>query len=45
MPEVVEMHWWQLFPHRRRAARLCSALFERGDKRVVFIAMPWYLGG
>jgi amino acid transporter len=43
IPEVIETRWWHLFLHRRRPARLRSALLKRGDHRVVVINVPWYL--
>ncbi len=43
VPEVVEMHWWQLLLHARKPARLRRALIKRGDRRVVVINVPWYV--
>ena len=43
VPEVVTGHWWDVILHRRRAARLRSALIARGDRNVVVIRIPWYL--
>jgi hypothetical protein len=45
VPEVVETRWWQLLLHRRKAARLRSAILKRGDQRVIIINVPWYLEG
>lgn len=43
IPEVVEMRWWEWILHRRKPARLRSALIQRGDRRVVVISVPWYV--
>jgi len=43
IPEVVELHWWQHLLHRRKPARLRSALLRRGDRRVIVVNVPWYL--
>jgi amino acid transporter len=43
VPEVVETRWWQFLLHRRKPARLRSALLKRGDHRVVVINVPWYV--
>jgi hypothetical protein len=43
VPEVVETRWWELLLHRRKPARLRSALLKRGDRRVVVINVPWYV--
>jgi amino acid transporter len=43
VPEVVETKWWEWLLHRRKPAKLRSALMTRGDKRVVVVSVPWYL--
>jgi hypothetical protein len=43
VPEVVETKWWEWLLHRRKPARLRSALIKRGDKRVVVVSVPWYI--
>ncbi|MGE5610065.1 MAG: APC family permease [Bacillota bacterium] len=43
IPEVIERHWWEVLLHRRKPARLRSALLRRGDHKVVVISVPWYL--
>jgi hypothetical protein len=43
IPEVVEAHWWELLLHRRKPARLRSALLKREDRRVVVVSVPWYV--
>jgi hypothetical protein len=43
IPEVIETRWWQFLLHRRKPARLRSALLKRGDRRVVVINVPWYV--
>jgi hypothetical protein len=43
VPDVIETRWWQLLLHRRKPARLRSALLKRGDHRVVVVNVPWYV--
>lgn len=43
MPEVVPTRWWQLLLHRRKPARLRSALLKRCDPDVVVVDVPWYI--
>ena len=43
VPEVVELRWWQWLLHRRKAARLRSALLKRGDRKVVVVNVPCYV--
>jgi hypothetical protein len=43
VPEVVETRWWELLLHRRKPAKLRSALLQRGDHRVVVVNVPWYV--
>jgi amino acid transporter len=45
IPEVVERRWWELLLHRRKPARLRSALLKRGDRRVIVVSVPWYVEG
>ncbi|HVT11271.1 MAG TPA: APC family permease [Fimbriimonadaceae bacterium] len=44
IPELVETRWWQHILHNQRAAGLKAALLFRGDKNIVVINVPWYLG-
>ncbi|HLK58637.1 MAG TPA: APC family permease [Chthonomonadaceae bacterium] len=44
IPELVEAHWYEYLLHQQRATGLKAALLLRGDKRVVVINVPWYLG-
>jgi len=44
IPELVETRWWQHFLHNQQAAGLKAALLFRGDRRIVVINVPWYLG-
>ncbi|HTQ11745.1 MAG TPA: APC family permease [Fimbriimonadaceae bacterium] len=44
IPELVETKWWQHFLHNQQAAGLKAALLFRGDRRIVVINVPWYLG-
>jgi hypothetical protein len=43
IPDLVETRWWHLFLHRRKPARLRSALLKRGDHGVVVVDVPWYV--
>jgi len=44
LPELVEHKWYQYMLHNQRATWLKAALLWRGDRRVVVINVPWYLG-
>jgi amino acid transporter len=44
IPELVEGRWWEFLLHNQRAALLRMALFLRGDRRLVMISVPWFLG-
>jgi len=44
IPELVETRWWQHLLHNQQATGLKAALLFRGDRRIVVINVPWYLG-
>jgi len=44
IPELVEQHWWEGLLHNRRSDLLKVALLVRGNRRIVVINIPWYLG-
>ena len=43
LPELIETRWWQLLLHRRKPAKLRSALLKRGDHHVIVVDVPWYV--
>jgi hypothetical protein len=44
IPELVERRWYQYFLHNQRARLLEALLLLRGDRRIVIVSVPWYLG-
>jgi len=44
VPELVESQWYQYLLHNHRAAALKDILLREGDRRIVVINVPWYLG-
>lgn len=44
LPELVEAKWYHYPLHNQRATWLKAALLWRGDRRVVVINVPWYMG-
>ena len=44
LPELVENRWYQYLLHNQRATWLKAALLLRGDRRIIVINVPWYLG-
>jgi hypothetical protein len=44
VPELVETRWFQYLLHNQTAVVLKAALLLRGDRRMVVINVPWYLG-
>lgn len=44
IPELVETRWYQYLLHNQTAAVLKAALLLCGDRRMVVINVPWYLG-
>jgi hypothetical protein len=41
IPELVKTSWWHYVLHKRRAARLRSALLAMGHPRIAVITLPW----
>lgn len=44
VPELVQSRWHQYLLHNHRAAGLKEFLLRAGDRRIVVINVPWYLG-
>jgi Amino acid permease len=44
IPELVQNRWYQHLLHNHTAAVLKAALLFHGDRRMVVINVPWYLG-
>lgn len=44
IPEKVDRHWYHYFLHNKRAALLKAQLYFSGNKQVVVMNIPWYLG-
>ena len=44
VPELVVRHWWEDLLHNRRSAMLKMILLMRGNRRIIIINIPWYLG-
>jgi amino acid transporter len=44
IPELVVRHWWEGMLHNRRSDLLKVVLLLRGNRRIVVINIPWYLG-
>lgn len=43
IPELVVRTYGQFLMHNHRAQQIKDALYERGDRRVIVISVPWYL--
>ncbi len=44
VPELVVQRWWQGMLHNRRSDLLKVMLLMRGNRRIIVINIPWYLG-
>ena len=44
VPELVVRHWWEGLLHNRRADLLKVMLLLKGNRRIIVINIPWYLG-
>jgi amino acid transporter len=44
IPELVVRHWWEGILHNRRSDLLKVVLLLRGNRRIIVINIPWYLG-
>jgi amino acid transporter len=44
IPEKVDKHWYHYFLHNKRAALLKTQLYFAGNRQVVVMNIPWYLG-
>jgi amino acid transporter len=44
VPELVVRHWWEGILHNRRSDLLKVMLLVRGNRRIIVINIPWYLG-
>ena len=44
IPKKVDRHWYHYFLHNKRAALLKAQLYFSGNKQVVVMNIPWYLG-
>jgi amino acid transporter len=44
IPELVVRHWWEGMLHNRRSDLLKVVLLLRGNRRIIVINIPWYLG-
>jgi amino acid transporter len=44
IPELVVRHWWDGMLHNRRSDLLKVVLLLRGNRRIIVINIPWYLG-
>jgi hypothetical protein len=44
VPELVVRHWWEGMLHNRRSDLLKVVLLVRGNRRIIVINIPWYLG-
>jgi len=44
IPELVVRHWWEGMLHNRRSDLLKVILLMRGNRRIIVINIPWYLG-
>ncbi len=44
VPELVVKHWWEGMLHNRRSDLLKVVLLVRGNRRIIVINIPWYLG-
>ena len=43
VPELVEPRWYHYLLHNQRSNALKVLLYLRGNKRIIIIAVPWYL--
>lgn len=43
LPEMVERHWFHYLLHNQRAEILKTWLLVKGNQRIVFVNVPWYL--
>jgi amino acid transporter len=44
IPEKVDQHWYHYLLHNKRAALLKAQLYFSGNRQVVVMNIPWYLG-
>jgi amino acid transporter len=44
VPELVVRRWWEGMLHNRRSDLLKVVLLLRGNRRIIVINIPWYLG-
>jgi amino acid transporter len=44
IPEKVEKHWYSFWLHNQRAALLKALLYFAGNKQIIVMNIPWYLG-
>ncbi len=44
VPELVQSRWYQYLLHNQRATAVKNILLREGDRRIVVINVPWYLG-
>jgi amino acid transporter len=44
VPELVVRHWWDGLLHNRRSDLLKVMLLVRGNRRIIVINIPWYMG-
>ena len=44
VPELVERRWYHYALHNQRSNLLKVLLYLKGNKRIVMINVPWYLG-
>ena len=45
VPELVTSRWYQYLLHNHRSTVLKARLLLQGNRRIVVINVPWYLGG
>ena len=41
---LAERHWYHYFLHNQRGELLTHLLLIKGDRRIVIVRVPWYLG-
>jgi hypothetical protein len=44
VPNLVERRWYQRFLHNQRGELLTALLLLNGNRRIVIVNVPWYLG-
>jgi hypothetical protein len=44
IPEKVEKRWYNFWLHNQRAALLKAMLYFSGNKQIIVMNIPWYLG-